>query len=413
MTQDMTPVALAGPEHEPFGFPMQRDCPFHPPARYETLRAERPIVPVRVPDGQVAWLVTRYADVRALLTDPRVSSDRTHPNLPLTESVTPQTRRNIAEVGRSLIGLDRAEHGPQRRMLITEFTLRRAQELRPHIQQTVDRAIDAMLAGPQPADLVDALAVPVPSATVTKLLGMPYEDRELIERAANAQLRQSVPAQERQETSAELHAYVDRLISAKEANPTDDVLGRLIRRNRQTPLFDHEMLVGLTMLLLVAGFETTASMIALGSAWLLSNERERAAIVADPAAAGPAVEELLRYFSVVDALPRIATDDIEIGGVRIRAGDGILISFASANWDDAAFADAATVDIGRNARHHVAFGYGIHQCIGQNLAREELQIVFRTLFTRVPTLRLVGDVAGLPFKNDSNIYGVDRVPVTW
>ncbi len=210
-----------------------------------------------------------------------------------------------------------------------------------------------------------------------------------------------------------MRAYVDRLVSAKEADPTDDVLGRLIKHNQETPLFNHEMLVGLTMLLLVAGFETTASMIALGAAWFLSHPRDREAIVSNPDAVAPAVEELLRYFTVVDALPRIATADIEIGGVTIREGDGILISFVSANWDEEAFAQASTLDIARNARHHVAFGYGIHQCIGQNLAREELQIVFRTLFTRVPTLRLAVDVDELPFKNDSNIYGVDRVPVVW
>jgi cytochrome P450 len=394
-------------------FPMQRTCPFDPPAEYATLREELPVSRVRAPTGQIAWLVTRYDDVRALLVDPRVSADRRHPNMPLTEEVTPQTRQNIAEVGRSLIGLDNPEHGPRRRMLTAEFTVRRMQSLRPHIQETVDELVDELLAGPRPVDLVTALALSVPTRTLCELLGLPYSARDLIQRSANAQLRRSVSAQERQQTSAELRAYVDEVITQKEAEPTDDLLGRLVIKNRETQLYDHNQLVGLTMLLLVAGHETTASMIALGVTGLLQHPDQVAAIIADPTTVGSAVEELLRYFTVVDALPRIATADIEVGGVTIAAGDGLLLSFTAANWDDTAFANAATLDMNRSARKHLAFGYGIHQCIGQNLAREELQIVFRTLFTRIPSLRLAVDLDDLPFKRDSNIYGVDELPVTW
>ena len=189
MTANSTYAPDAAPSGEAPDFPMPRTCPFAPAPEYVGLRAEAPVSQVRVPDGQLAWLVTRYADVRRLLTDPRVSANRFHPNLPLTEPVTPQTRRNIAAVGRSLIGLDQPEHGPQRRMLIGDFTLRRAQEMRPHIQRTVDECVDAILAGPKPVDLVAALALPVPASMITKLLGMPYEDRDLIVRSADAQLR--------------------------------------------------------------------------------------------------------------------------------------------------------------------------------------------------------------------------------
>ena len=394
-------------------FPMQRVCPFDPPAEYAALRDDQPVVKVRVPTGQDAWLVTRYDDVRRLLTDPRVSADRRHPNMPLTEEVTEQSRRNIAAFGRSLIGLDPPEHGPRRRMLIAEFTVRRMQELRPHIQHTVDGLIEDMLAGPRPVDLNTALSIKVPTHTLCDLLGMPFEDHELIVRSATAQLRRSVTPEERQRTSAELRAYIDQLILKKSAEPTDDLLGRLILTNRETQLYDHNLLVGITMLLMVAGFETTASMISLGVAGLLQDPQAVARIVADPAAANQAVEELLRYFSVVDSLPRIALADIEVGGVTIREGEGLMLSFLAANWDEQVFPDASTVDIDRGARHHVAFGYGIHQCIGQNLARAELQIVYRTLFTRIPGLRLAVPLEELPFKQDSNIYGIDELPVTW
>lgn len=408
-----TAAATGTRDASPPAFPMPRGCPFAPPDEYARLRAEEPISKVLAPTGQVAWLVTRYDDVRQLLVDPRVSADRRHPNMPLTEEVTPQTRRNIAAVGRSLIGLDQPEHGPRRRMLITEFTVRRMHAMRPHIQHTVDDLVDAILAGPRPVDLVSELALPVPTRTLCELLGLPDDAGELIQRSATAQLRRSVSAEERQRTSAELRAYVDRLITRKEADPSDDLLGRLITNNRQTRLYDHDLLVGLTMLLLVAGHETTASMIALGVTALLSHPDQVHRIIEDPAAVGPVVEELLRYFTVVDALPRVAAADIPIGGVTIRQGDGILLSFASADWDEDAFTAADSLDPTRNARKHLAFGYGIHQCIGQNLAREELQVVFRTLFTRIPDLRLATSLAELPFKKDSNIYGLDHLPVTW
>lgn len=406
-------VRIQATDAEPPEFPMRRTFLFDPPAEYAALRAEAPVSRVRVPTGQVAWLVTRYEDVRWLLTDPRVSADRTHPNMPLTEEVTPETRRNIAAVGRSLIGLDQPEHRPRRRMLAMEFTARRIRELRPHIQETVDGLIHAMLAGPRPVDLVSALAVPVPTTTLCQLLGVPPEARELIERSAAAQLRRAVSAPERQQVSAELRAYVDQLLRAKEAAPTDDLLGRLIVHNRETRLYDHGMMVGLTMLLLVAGFETTASMIALGVVGLLEHPEQLAEITADRAAVDTVVEELLRYFSVVDAMPRVATANIEVGGVTISANDGLLLSFAAANRDERAFSSSSTMDIHRGARHHLAFGYGIHQCVGQNLAREELRIVYHTLFTRIPGLRLAISFDELPFKTDSNVYGLDQLPVTW
>jgi cytochrome P450 len=400
-------------QNEPPDFPMQRTCPFDPPAEYATLREERPVSQVRVPTGQTPWLVTRYEDVRALLTDPRVSADRFHPGMPMTEQVTEETRRRVAASGRSLIGLDQPEHGPRRRMLIPEFTLRRINGLRPHIQETVDDCVGAMLRGPRPVDLVEALAMIVPARTLTELLGMPYEDRGVVERTTTAMLRRSVTPQERQRIGGEMRAYVDRLLASKEAEPTDDLLGRLVLRNRETGLYDHELMIGLTMLLLIAGFETTVNMIALGVAGLLQHPDQVEEIRTEPKAAAAAVEELLRYFSVVDALPRVAVDDIRIGDVTIPAGDGILLSFASADRDEKIFPDPAVLDIHRDARAHMAFGFGIHQCIGANLARAELEIVFRTLFTRIPGIRLDVDLDRVAFKKDSNIYGIDELPVTW
>jgi cytochrome P450 len=394
-------------------FPMPRSCPFEPPDAYGELRALRRIAQVRVPTGQPAWLVTSYDDVRRLLTDHRVSADRTHPNFPMTEPVTAETRRRVAAAAGSLVGLDHPEHGPRRRMLAPEFTMRHVKKLRPYIQRVVDDLIDEMLAGSRPVDLVRALAMPLPASVVCELLGMPFHDRGLIERGTFAMLRSSVSPEERQRIGGEMRGYVDRLVSAKEAEPTDDLLGRLVERNRETQLYDHNLLVGVTMLLLTAGFETTVNVVTLGVAALLSHPEQLAAIRGDAAAVPTAVEELLRYTNVVDAMPRVATADIEVGGVTVRAGDGLLLSFAGANRDEEVFPQATVFDTSRDARHHVAFGYGIHQCIGQHLARVELEITFRTLFTRIPGLRLAAPVDELPFKSDSIMYGIDELPVTW
>jgi len=405
-------------EAEPPRFPLARGCPFDPPAEYAAMRAERPVTRVRVPSGQDAWLVTRHEDVRRLLTDPGVSADRGHPNLPLTEAVTPASRRAIAGVGRSLIGLDPPEHGARRGMLITEFTVRRINTLRPYIQQVVDGRIDDLLAGPRPADLVAALCLPVPSMVLCELLGVPYDDREFFQHRATVQVRRGVAPEERQKAGAELRTYLDQLITGKEADPGDDLLGRLIVRNREAaatgqPPFDHDLLVGLAMLLMAAGHESTANMISLGVAGLLENPDQLGALTADPAAIPMAMEELLRYFAIVDTMPRVAKADIEIGSVTIPAGDGLLIGFASANRDESVFPSPDTLDVRRGARHHVAFGYGVHQCIGQNLARAEMDIVFRTLFARIPGLKLAVPLHELPFKDDSSVYGLDRLPVTW
>ena len=414
MTQDRADAVAQGQlGGEPFAFPMARRCPLDPPEQYAALRERRPAARVKLPSGQHAWLITRYEDVRRLLTDARISSDRRYENLPLTEPVTPASRRNIAAVGRALVGLDPPEHGVRRRMLIAEFTVRRLQAMRPYIQQVVDRCIDQVLAGDKPADLVNGLALQVPSLVLCELLGVPESDRTFFERASNSQLRRSIPPEQRQAIAAELRAYLDRLVTAKEAEPSDDLLGRLILHNRETQVYDHETLVWLSMFLLIAGHETTANMISLGVLGLLLNPQRQEEITADPGALRMAVEELLRYFTVVDALPRVATEDVEVGGVTIPAGEGILIAFAAANHDEDAFPEAGCLDLTRGARHHVAFGWGVHQCLGQNLAREELQIVFRTLFTRVPGLQLAEPVEKLPFKDDSNIYGLDRLPVTW
>ena len=406
---------LAEPTTTPAGlaaFPMDRTCPFAPPPAYEQMREEGPITQVALPSGQTAWALTRMEDIRAMLTDPRFSSDRFNPGFPVaTKDGRPLRRSKIVP---SLINMDPPVHGPARRQVVGEFTVRRMRDLQPRIQQIVDEHIDAILAGPKPADLVSALSLPVPSLVICELLGVPYADHEFFQVRSSTLLNREVDQDTRVKAVDELQAYLSDLVAKKQADPSDDLLGRQVLKQRETGEEDHDSLVSLAFLLLIAGHETTANMISLGTLTLLENPDQLAMIKADPGKTLDAVEELLRYFTIAEfATSRVATADVEIAGQVIREGEGVIGLSNSANRDESVFADADTLDIERGARHHIAFGFGAHQCLGQNLARMELQIVFDTLFRRIPELRLAAPVEALPFKHDSSIYGLYCLPLTW
>jgi cytochrome P450 len=404
---------MTEPTHreDPPAFPMARTCPFDPASQYAELRAERPISRIELPTGQRPWLITRYEHVRKLAADPRISSDRSHPNFPLP--APPVSRSQTRNLNKALIGLDPPDHNAARRMVAAEFTVKRVQSLRPRIQQIVDGCIDELIAAGPGSDLVRHLSLPVPSLVICELLGVPYADREFFQSRSGRLLRGTLSPDERAESARELTDYLGTLVTAKEREPADDLLGRLIVRNRETRVLDHDLLVGMALLLLIAGHETTANMISLGTVGLLENPGPLAELKAGPHLVGTTVEELLRYFTIVDALFRVAVEDIDIDGVTIRAGEGVVLGLGSANRDAEVFGDADELDIHRGAQHHVSFAYGIHQCLGQHLARTELEIVFGTLFARLPDLGLAVPARELPYKNDAIIYGVYEVPVTW
>lgn len=394
-------------------FPIPRTGPFDPPADYAELREGPPAVRAVLPTGKTTWLITRYDLVRRILVDPRVSSDRLHPNFPLPVAIPPEAKLRTRAFGRALIGADPPEHTARRRMVISEFTIRKIRAMRPRIQQIVDDRIDAMLAGQRPADLVAELALPVPSLVICELLGVPYTDREFFQERTKLLINRSTPPDVRMRASEELTDYFDELVTGKERDPGDDLLGRLIRNNEETQVFDHDLLTGMAFLLLVAGHETTANMISLGTIALLEHPGELDRLRANPELIGSAVDELLRYLTIVEAGFRVAKEDIDVDGVLIKAGEGLVALAGGANRDDTVFSGADELDLARTNTHHVAFGYGIHQCLGQNLARLELELVFTTLFRRIPGLRLAKPVDELPYKEDATIYGVYELPVTW
>ncbi|HKN55493.1 MAG TPA: cytochrome P450, partial [Amycolatopsis sp.] len=249
----------------PVAFPLERDAVPEPAADYRRLRADEPIIKVTLPTQQEAWLVTRHADVRAILIDPRISADRSHPNFPLRQPVQKVLRKGFSALAKSLLALDLPEHTAPRQMLANEFTLRKINTLRPVIQKIVDDRIDAMLAAGPPADLVADLATQVPSRMICELLGVPQDTREFFQdRTLTLQLPSSTPEQ-RFEAADDLGKFLDELVTEKEREPTDDVLGRLIVRNRGTGVYTHELLVGMAQNLLIGGHETTINAIALGT----------------------------------------------------------------------------------------------------------------------------------------------------
>ncbi|TDD14252.1 cytochrome P450 [Nonomuraea diastatica] len=408
MTKSVAGV-LAGLE-----LPVERGCPFAPPVEYEWLREQAPISRVRLVSGTEAWWVSGHAAGRAILNDRRFSSDRRKDGFPdfVFDAATQQQLRSQPP---SMLGMDGTQHSAARRAVLGEFTVKRLAALRPRIQDIVDRFIDDMLATDQrPVDLVQALALPVPSLVISELLGAPYTDHDFFQNRTTTAVHRASSPQDRQRAVAELRAYLDDLITRKESEPGDDLFSRQIARQRQGGTLDHASLVSMAFLLLTAGHETTANMISLGVLGLLNHPEQLALITADPNKTPMAVEELLRYFAIADlVVSRVATEDVQIGGVSIKAGEGVVVSSLSTNWDPTTFENPAELDVERGNRHHLAFGFGPHQCLGQNLARLELQIVFDTLFRRIPTLRLAARVEGMPFKTDAVIYGAYELPVTW
>ncbi|MCX5007894.1 cytochrome P450 [Streptomyces sp. NBC_00638] len=392
----------------PVAFPQDRTCPYHPPAAYAPLREGRPLTRISLFDGRGVWVVTGHGAARELLADPRLSSDRTLPAFPATtERLAASRKRRVA-----LLGVDDPEHHVQRRMLVPSFTLKRTGALRPRIQETVDRLLDRMAEQGPPAELVNDFALPVPSMVICALLGVPYGDHDFFE-AQSRRLLRGPAAADSEDARDQLDSYFGLLIDRKQKDPGDGLLDELIHDQLREGRIDWQELTSLATILLVAGHETTANMISLGTFTLLGHPEQLAELRAEPGLMPSAVEELLRFLSIADGLLRVATEDIEVAGKTIRADEGVVFSTSVINRDEHTFPEPDALDWHRSARHHVAFGFGIHQCLGQNLARAEMEIALLSLFDRFPGLRLAAPADAIPFKPGDTIQGMLELPVTW
>ncbi|MEV0638364.1 cytochrome P450 [Streptomyces sp. NPDC050619] len=407
--------ALAGAQDEAVpDFPMPRaaGCPFDPPPEMMKLHAEKPVSKVRLWDGSTHWLVTRYADQKALYGDQRLSVDTTRQGFPYLNEAF---RETASKTPPSFLNMDDPDHARIRRMVTAPFAIKRIEAMRPAVQRMTDELIDAMLAGPKPVDLVEALTLPLPSLVICELLGVPYEDHDFFQSNSKVGLRRDVTPEDVRSSFGALFQYLDNQLDVKLADPADDMLSELAARMHAGDLtrLDATML---GILLLGAGHETSANMLALGLLAFLEHPDQLAIVrdTDDPKVLAGAADEMLRYLTVVHSgQRRLALADLEVGGQLIRAGEGVIIPGATGNWQDDVFPQPERLDVRRDARRHLAFGFGIHQCLGQPLARLELQVVYSTVFRRIPTLRRATELENIPFKDDGIVYGVYELPVTW
>jgi len=391
-------------------FPFNRVDPLQPPPQYAQARATQPIFPVTLWNGRRAWLVTRYDDMRSVAADPRFSGEFANPGFP---TVT-EARVVVDKEERAFVGMDNPRHDHYRRMLTKEFSTKRMMALRPKMTAIANRLIDELMAQPQPADLVATIAVPFPSFVMCDLVGSPYEDHPfIIECAAGRHGLLQTPAQAGEKARA-LVDYFMRLIQRKEQAPGDDLVSRVIEEHVRPGNLSREDFAEIGAMILRAGHDTTTNMIGFGTLILLNHPEQAAAVRDQPEVVPGAVEELLRYISPVQFSPRrVALEDVPIGDVVIRKGDGVFPLNPAANRDPAVFPDPDRFDVHRDASHHVAFGWGIHQCLGQILARMELQTLFPLLLQRLPDLRVAARDGEIRFKDDMQIYGVHNLPVAW
>lgn len=392
-------------------FPMARVHPLEPPPQFSGLRAEGPLVPIELWDGNRAWLVTRFEEARAVLADRRFSSDVTRDGFPTYYD----GQRHVIEQAPSFIRTDPPEHSRLRRMLTRDFMLKQVELLRPWVSGIVDSLIDGILRGPSPVDLIQALALPVPSLTVCQLLGIPYEDHEIFQHLTNITLSRGSGPVRIEAAIRDLLAWLDDLISRKEREPGDDLLSRLVLDQVRPGNLSHDDLVSMTRLLVVAGHETTANMLGLTLISFMQQPEVFAGVDSDPVRLKASVEELLRYHSIIQlGLARVTIDEVELGGQRIAPGEGVIVSLLSANRDGAAFDRPDEFDVDRTAGpKHLAFGFGVHQCIGQALARVEVQEVLAGVARRLPGLRLAAPMERLPFRGEMTVHGVHGLPATW
>jgi cytochrome P450 len=398
---------------------LERDarCPFDPAPGLVRRRGGDPVQPLPLANGARAWLVTGFDEARAVLADPRFSSDRLrHPD---ATQMTPEQAAAGAPAADiperqdgMFIFMDPPEHTRLRSLLTGLFTVRRMRALESRLREIAVEHIAAMRAAGTTADLVPAYALPLPSLAICELLGVDYADRATFQQNTAVALSASSSDEEKARAGGELYAFIACLVAAKRAERTDDLLSGLVH-DADPPLTDAQ-LVDVALVLLGAGHETTANNLALGIYALLERPDQLAALRADPSLLDGTVEELLRFCSIVQlGVSRVATEDLPVGDVVIPAGDTVVVGTPETNRDRRHWDDPDRLDVRRPRAPHLAFGHGIHQCLGQQLARAEMRVGVEELVTRMPDLRLAVPAEEIPLRNDMLIFGVHALPVAW
>ncbi|MEW1697137.1 MULTISPECIES: cytochrome P450 [unclassified Streptomyces] len=372
---------------------------------YERVREQPGLLRVQLPFGEPAWLATRYADARLVLGDQRFSRamgvGRDEP------------RQSEGSSDSGILSMDPPDHTRLRSLVAKAFTVRQVERLRPQVRKLAAELLDELEAAGPPADLVDLYALPIPVAVICQMLGVPAEDRPRFRVWSDAALStSSLTAAEFDANREELRAYMAGLIAGHREEPQDDLMTALIEARDGRDRLSELELVDLCVGILVAGHETTASQIPNFTLTLLDHPDQLELLRRKPELIGTAVEELLRFVPLGSGASqaRYATEDIEVGGTLVRAGEPVLVATGAANRDALRFGGPGVLDIAREGNQHLGFGHGVHHCLGAPLARLELQEALVALITRFPRLRLAGDIA---WKSEMLVRGPRVMPIGW
>jgi cytochrome P450 len=387
----------------------------NPYPAFSLVRANDPIHSLGMENGQSAWLITRYEDALAVLKDQRFIKDFRRL---LTPEQLEQAQGNLQQMTNAhMLSFDPPDHTRLRALVNLSFTPRLVEQWRERIQTITDDLIDAIQAQGGEIDLIDAFSFPLPIIVITEMLGVPSEDRQKFRTWSNA-LLDGASNPERfahiQTQMFEFAMYLHNLITVKREQPTDDLVGRLIQTEADGDKLNEGELIAMIFLLLVAGHETTVNLISNGVLALLQHPDQMQLLKDDPTLIKTAIEEFLRFHSpVAMSTNRWAGEDLEFGGKQMRRGDAVLVSLAAANHDPAEFAEPDDLDLTRKENRHLAFGMGIHYCLGAPLARLEGQIAINTLLRRLPNLRLAVAPGQLVWRPSMLLFGLSKLPVTF
>ena len=374
---------------------------------YARWRRTDPVRRVRLPSGATVWLVTRYDDARQALTDPRLSKAQPV----VAPSMNGMPASFTAAFSQHMLAADPPDHTRLRRLVSAAFTARRVEALRPRIAEITDELLDAM-AGRDELDLIDALAFPLPIQVICELLGVPPADRDAFRAWSNVIVTGAQAGAELPAALREMVAYIRSLLADRRAHGGDDLLAGLIGVRDGEDRLTEDELSSMVFLLLIAGHETTVNLIGNGTYLLLSRRERWERLRADPALLPSAIEEFLRYEGPVETSTfRVATEDLEIGSTTIAAGEPVMVALLSANRDDR-FPEPDDLRLNRPQNPHLAFGHGIHYCLGAPLARLEAQVAFGKLMDRYPDLRLAVPAEDLTWRPGVLMRGLETLPVT-